>query len=414
VGTSDRRVYACRVSKKLIFIHVQKTAGTSVRIALESRFEPDKVRPIGLPHDPTEGVRALRKYDFISYHLSADLWNFMGAGYLSLTILREPRARLVSLYNMHRAMNPESMKTLPPEKQVLWETAMNSSLLEFLRTDDPSIRALIQDGMVRQLASGLHDQSERSRDVALAIENLNRMDVVGTTEMLHATLALLCRKMDWHKPLELQHHARVERTVELETLDDETRAELDKQTRLDQRLYGAALAKLDRDLAAVSLAEPTHDRVHGSGKNDAGTTAEPVVIAMDGPTPGEGWHVREGPPDQPTRWTGPDTTSTVSVRLSPDNDYLIDLRLRGHMSQEIFNGIQLKSGTRVFPWFARNENQGENIIEAKLPREAVNPDGPTKLTIEVPHTLSHRDLFPENPDLRQKGIAVTRISLIPV
>lgn len=399
------------MNQKLFFIHIPKTAGTSVRFALESRFDPAKVMPVEGYNEKDTGPRALRRYDLIAAHLGADHFNFIGEGYRSFTVLREPRARLVSLYNMHRVISPERLSQLSGPQRVVWQTALDSSLAEFLRSDQPEIALLVRDAQVRQLASSIDDASDRSRDLELARENLSRIDVVGVTELLGSTLALLMTRMGWTEPFTLAHHARVSPTVSLDSLDDETRSELDRVTRLDQQLYRAALSRLDKDLASIRTTDSASEPVHGNA-----STARPerVLIPMDGPSPGEGWHVREGPPETPTRWTGPGTQTTVAVRLAPGTDYLLDLRLRGYMAQDIFDGLRIVSGDRVCRHWTRNEVPGENIIEAKIPGDSLDASGLAKLILSTPRTMSHQQLIPGNPDDRPKGLAVASLTLTPV
>jgi chondroitin 4-sulfotransferase 11 len=82
--------------RKFIFIHIQKTAGTSVEVALAS-IAPDGIRRFDdLPesHDPLKN-RHLFASDLKKY-LDEDIWN----SYYKFAFVRNPWSRLVSWYNM--------------------------------------------------------------------------------------------------------------------------------------------------------------------------------------------------------------------------------------------------------------------------------------------------------------------------
>jgi hypothetical protein len=83
-------------SRKFIFIHIRKTAGTSVEVALAS-IAPDAVRRlenVSACHDPLKN-RHLFASDLREYFDEAT-WN----SYYKFAFVRNPWSRLVSWYNL--------------------------------------------------------------------------------------------------------------------------------------------------------------------------------------------------------------------------------------------------------------------------------------------------------------------------
>jgi hypothetical protein len=82
--------------RRIIFIHIQKTAGTSVEAALAS-ITPDAIRgfdDLSASHDPLKN-RHLFASDLKNY-LDEEIWN----SYYKFAFVRNPFSRQVSWYNM--------------------------------------------------------------------------------------------------------------------------------------------------------------------------------------------------------------------------------------------------------------------------------------------------------------------------
>jgi hypothetical protein len=94
-------------SNTVVFLHIQKTAGTSVQNMLQEAFARDKIYREYVDtlhlHSPAE----LSAYSLFAGHFNYDSLAFIPRRKLNLvTFVREPKKRLTSLYNFWRAHQP--------------------------------------------------------------------------------------------------------------------------------------------------------------------------------------------------------------------------------------------------------------------------------------------------------------------
>jgi len=249
----------------LCFLHIPKTAGTSLRVWLAERYHADQVMPLRWPVKPTDPLTdpprelprplpeyaGIERFGFISEHLGADVWGLVRATHLGVVVLREPRDRLLSYYWNIRTKDESLLAGAPPVWKELWTRARAMGVAEFLTDPPPSVEKRFVNAQVRQMATSLADLSPASQDLDLALETLGQMGVVGTTELLASTVRVLCDKAGWAPPGSLPRFAPTEGRARLEDLSARELEALDRATRLDQRLYRTALARLDTDLAAL-------------------------------------------------------------------------------------------------------------------------------------------------------------------
>lgn len=100
----------CNINK-LSFVHIPKTAGLSLHAELEKYFGKEKSirfgnqekRALFLSMEPEQ----LKKYDYITGHVSIDELSQKGIHYPTISVLREPVRRLISLQNYLTNSNHE-------------------------------------------------------------------------------------------------------------------------------------------------------------------------------------------------------------------------------------------------------------------------------------------------------------------
>jgi len=182
---------------RIVFLHIMKTAGTSLRTRLEELLPGERFwrrEEQGRPGDfPAEQLSPYRC--FMGHFNFADAWNVPEPRRI-FTVLREPRARVISLYHFLARHRPEVIEA---RKLQTAEIARCSSLLEFLRHPDPEIRASLQNhitctiaGDFRPIGPNLYTTPWEGRRGAiggtallrLALENLRKIDCVISAERL--------------------------------------------------------------------------------------------------------------------------------------------------------------------------------------------------------------------------------------
>jgi hypothetical protein len=211
-------------SEAVYFLHIEKTAGTSVHKFLLDRLSKTDLCPARLI-DHLEGTSAesLRPYRVFSGHFTGGLADFLGLPLKTVTLLRDPVQRSISQY-AHIRRDPLAEHH---------ELAQGLSLREFCL--HPATQPLIQDYQARCLAGEAQDvpfrqvvranmprsDFEREQLLRRARARLADCAAVGVTEHLTATWQAFCSALglEWSgtAPYENPSYNRP-KTIDRETL----------------------------------------------------------------------------------------------------------------------------------------------------------------------------------------------------
>jgi hypothetical protein len=180
---------------KLAFLHIPKTAGTSFTRAL-ARGWP-RVRIVATPTQfdaiPEADAAQLDLVagHFLAHQLAAPRWQ----GFAALTVLRDPRARLLSSYRYARAEGLRKGDDAPPAMRFAARVSFAEYAFSVHGVGDRhgQILMLARDGRANPHDLPLRDLLERAKAVLERIE-------VGTTERLDEFLAYLYRRFDRGEP----------------------------------------------------------------------------------------------------------------------------------------------------------------------------------------------------------------------
>ena len=238
-SSSDRRV---------VFLHVPKTAGTTFHTHLASHFPKEQLCPIRYNTLLTASPEDLLGYRLFSGHFCGDSIARIPEPKSVVTFLREPKARILSLYYFWRSRSDEWIEERNLKGPRL---ATQNSLLEFLRLRDPIAtsntdstyaRTFIGEESFEKLVAGGHSDDDILR---LAKSRLEEMTAVGVVEQMETSVALVCTKLGLPIPLKqrrlnvLDERGTGERRkpVEREEVTPEIEEELSRLTRIDGALY---------------------------------------------------------------------------------------------------------------------------------------------------------------------------------
>lgn len=250
----------------IAFLHIEKTAGSSLTNLLTGLFHPFQIDPdpwrAAAPHvipSFTDRPHAsIRSYPLIFGHYDLPSLQQLDPDRLVVTMLREPVARILSIYYYWRSVHPDFIAKTTGENTI--RIAHRMTLLEFLHHQDPLLLNYIDNLYVRRLtalyASADHDPLAETPDDALrkARASLERLAFVGVTEQMAASIRGLGARLGFNPPAEppttnmtKSNHlssARAFRSVTHEVLTAAHHERLDHLTRLDRVLYAAACARL--------------------------------------------------------------------------------------------------------------------------------------------------------------------------
>ncbi len=251
----------------LVLMHIPKTGGTTLHKLLVSHFSkgefcPERFNQLAKKYSQDE----LSQYKFFSGHYDRHNVEYIPQQCKVITILREPKSRILSLYYFWKAHKDEII-----EKNNLGgpKIAKQLSLLEFLKCQKQGIPANIDNIQVRTLLGKMYvgqngeylpnngQTTLKEQALEKAISYLDSMFAFGILEKYDEAVAYICNLLDIETPKVIpvtrnskkNYEDKKFEPVEKEEITPEIEKELERLTELDTQLYEYAKNKLDKLLA---------------------------------------------------------------------------------------------------------------------------------------------------------------------
>lgn len=248
--------------RKLVFLHLPKTGGTSLHHHFAAHFAPEEICPERFSRLHRYSPEELDRYRFFSGHFNFDQVRTIPGRLFIVTVLRDPTERLLSSYYFWKRHTADAIARRKLEGPAI---ARSGSMIDFLHNTHHEVQDSINNTMTRYLAGQVNVQADLTYRYSAggpgvpvselevlhrAIGNLLSMDVIGFAGNLHeaytrvalafgmprvAEIARLNTRRDTHPDLE---------PAQEEELSRETRAEIDRLTQLDRTIYRLARAHL--------------------------------------------------------------------------------------------------------------------------------------------------------------------------
>lgn len=223
----------------LIFVHIPKTAGSTVSYVMWRQFprgeavdvdaatvEEAQQRWSAMDPEQRARVRCIRG------HLPFAPELFAPRATRFFTILRDPVERALSEY-YYNLTGPKRLLYAPLVRNRM-------TLDQFVRSE---LAEQVYNGQTRMLAGAKADASPREQ-LELALASLKQMAVVGITERLDGTL-LLCRAvLGWRYVIYRHINVNLWRP-QPETISPATLAIIEQGNSLDRELYRAGCARFE-------------------------------------------------------------------------------------------------------------------------------------------------------------------------
>lgn len=243
-------------AKTVVFLHIPKTGGTSLHQILVPHFAREEICPERFNRLESWKADELARFRFFSGHFDKRGVGSIPQQKKVVTLLREPRKRILSLYYFWR-----SHKEKVIERANLHGPRMAKSmrLLEFLRhradgiplnTDNVLARTLLGRLAVGPNGAYIVPKSEVLERV---VEYLEKMEAFGVVDAFEESVRHIVARLGFPVPDTVPHARDSSKLtdptlepIEREPVTSEIAAELDRLTELDQQVYEYAVTRFRR------------------------------------------------------------------------------------------------------------------------------------------------------------------------
>ena len=248
----------------LLFIHLQKTGGTSLSAVLAKQFPAERRCPVREDALHLLTVAELGRYDFFAGHFDRTSIRFIPRDQIkTVAMFRDPRARLISCYRFWR-----SHPVRDEFAHIVGIRLANElSAEEFFERPEMRTYAEVYNHYLVALGGSFswfarNHGSLSKKDLSLALEEAKRqiraLTALGITERFEESVELICRALGLPAPpaVEALHvtdnFAALDprfRRVDPVTMTPRLAAALEDLTVYDQELYRFAIDEFERRCA---------------------------------------------------------------------------------------------------------------------------------------------------------------------
>jgi len=236
-------------NQTLYFLHIPKTAGTSLISILDSYFPQDQILKAHtwgelLPQIPID----FSKFQFVRGHFGYSVVRLFKKEPICITMLRDPINLMISAYRM-LSRQPEDIKRFSIPSEITLSELIEGPYLEGLKNQQTHWLVIEQDILSRTVNlnkndlqyyrpeedEGLLPKISYEKFLKIAKNRIKNFAFVGLVENMEESLFLLHYTFGW-KPIrnEIKENAAPETKIEL---SEKAREKLSKITKIDQKLY---------------------------------------------------------------------------------------------------------------------------------------------------------------------------------
>lgn len=421
------------MNKRLHFMHIFKTGGTSFWHFAASQFEVNDVCPAVYLSQAPQGTSPIYVLNNISLDKILQYRFFMGhLGWIprtffpenemeTITFLRDPLERVLSEYAQICRWRDKIVPRLRhinideyikdafyiSNRQTLY-FCLDKGFKDYY--DEPLFDSLNFDllGLCTRL---LHLQNEQPDILQLATQRLNKCAFVGITERLDESLERLCDQYSWLLPRNIPKENASSSRIQHQDLSAKTRDRIMELNQLDTKLYQEALKIYeDRFRLRVSFdREPFKQTIYESlpVKNEIHFTFEDRII-------GDGWGAREYISTQFHCWSTA-LTSTLIFSIHPEDNLSVNFHVLHSLVSSFEQKLVLLANDYQISISYTEHAEGGFLFTGLIPVKVFQPESTLlKLTFSLPSLICPKDVNSESDDTRQLGFICKSIEIKPI
>ena len=241
--------------RRVVFLHIPKTGGTTLHRFLTRQFREEDICRERSNSVATRNNQELARYRLFSGHFDRTTVDHLPTPIAKITLLRNPRDRIISLYRFWRSHSRERLTRSGHKAPLI---AKELPLLEFLRWQSDGVPESIDNVQVRSLLgswrvgpAGEYYRGGQKLDPAAAVrcaeDYLDSLDTFGLTERMPQSVRIISAVLGYVAPMVVKRSndhrefgkdgRELKSPADIGALTPEIDAELDRLTQTDQALY---------------------------------------------------------------------------------------------------------------------------------------------------------------------------------
>lgn len=443
-------VYKLNDNEILYFLHIPKTAGTSMVKVLDDQFFYYDICPEekwdDLIKKPTQN---LSKYKLLRGHFGFRIDSIFTQKPIYITMLRHPVERTLSAYeHIRRTIDKTLFLKIFSDKNELTDffkdpetrgVFINSQVRHIgLDIDVPSIlksKNEIKNFYFQYAKFFINPNINDEKLLDIAKKRLSQFSFVGITERFEESLMLLSYTFGWNSINYIPKERITINRINPESISNELMNQIKDDTKYDLELYNFVLKIFEKRFSTMvkelkekyltpeleklpftemmfNLLEKHRDYCFRNIEKQANT----LDYNFDQPIDGNGWHTRQVKPKEDIvyRWSGPETTSRIRFPLVPNEDMVIEIQIVNFLYIDILQSLTLDvNNTRIELKVNKAENK-KRIFRGIIPKSVFqNNSRYIRLKFEVNRTESPNSKNSKFQDKRLLGLAFQKIKIFP-
>lgn len=422
----------------LYFLHIPKTAGTSLKRWLFEFYGRDEVLGVEIPQALHTVTREqINQARLVTGHFGWQMFQNFDQPRLSITWLRDPVKRAISNFRYIREQLPmliSEAKKLGCDDWIQYYEACSQQSFDDIM-EQGLYEGFMDNIQTRHLAdyfAGGVSRLVNDSVLEQAKQNLAKLSFVGLSEWMHPSIDLCSYQLGFpsHPVIEKLNATSRSNPQEVPLISEKGKKRLEEYERFDRQLYEWAKHRFERQF--IQLWQEAHQDDSECNREfdnhpDA-TRFQQVLRAYDRPevqarfrrainrrfydgqslplvdrgelnfadlVVQEGWHPRW--PVQGTgniiRWAGPNATSSVMFPFQPGNDYEVLFPIYNHAGSQFIEKISIfANGVPVVSKHIFSDGTPyKAIVWFLIPSAAIGTKGSTEIVFQVPDELVQAD-----------------------